>query len=94
MAEEFRRLKQSASNLMTTVEQSQARGERERETLARSNEGIKKRLDESEESNRKLASRIANLEIANEKLRAEITKIEKIRMGLEGFGGPAESKND
>ena len=68
------------------MENNQARGERERETLARSNETIKQRLEEGADTTRLLASRITLLEEANEKLRAELTKIEKIRLGLEAFG--------
>ena len=85
-AEEFRRFKQSANTLLTSMENNQARGERERETLARSNETIKQRLEEGADTTRLLASRITLLEEANEKLRAELTKIEKIRLGLEAFG--------
>ena len=84
MTEEQRRLKLSASNLITTVENGQARGEREREALTRSIDAIKQRQDGLEDANRALASRVKTLEEANEKLRAELTKIEKIRMGLEG----------
>ena len=94
MAEEFRRLKQSASNLMASFESSQARGERERESMARSNETLRKRLDESDESNRRLGTRVTELEEACTKLRAELTKIENILMGLEGFGGPTTMKKE
>ena len=77
-------LPKSASNLITTVENGQARGEREREALTRSIDAIKQRQDGLEDANRALASRVKTLEEANEKLRADLTKIEKIRMGLEG----------
>ena len=66
------------------MENGQARGEREREALTRSIDAIKQRQDGLEDANRALASRVKTLEEANEKLRAELTKIEKIRMGLEG----------
>ena len=92
MTEECRRLKQSATTLMTSLENSQARGERERESLARNNETLKQRLDACEETIRALATRVTATEEANVKLRAELTKVENIRMGLEGFGGPAMKK--
>ena len=85
-AEDLRRFKQSVNTLMTSLESSQARGERERETMARSNETCRQRLEEGAELNRMLAARVTALEEANEKLRAELTKIEKIRLGLEAFG--------
>ena len=91
MTEELRRLKLSASNLVTTMETSQARGERERESLSRAVEASKQRQESLESDNRRLGSRITDLEEANEKLRAELTKIEKIRMGLEG--PPSEKKD-